>query len=63
MIRSYQILLAYRPSTGHKDLPKFAGKAAEACNLFNLLKVAFCVYRQGRTPFSFQRKINAESYN
>lgn len=40
----------------HKDLAKRAGKAAEACDLFNLLKVACCAYRQGRTPFSFQKE-------
>lgn len=40
----------------HKNFPKFAGKAAEACNLFNMLKVAFCAYRRGKTPLSFQKE-------
>lgn len=51
--------IKYRRPVGlvqHKDLAKPAGKAAEACDLFNLLKVAFCAYRQGRTPFSFQKE-------
>lgn len=39
----------------HKNFPKCAGKAAEACNLFNMLKVIFCVYRQEKTPPSFQK--------
>lgn len=47
----------------HKDLAKCAGKAAEACDLFNLLKVACCAYGKEGRPFPFKRKINTESYN